>query len=151
MGVNLEGIDAREVNSIKLFDDAQGRPVYVRVGKNGPYLERLVTGDNGEPTPQRANLNGTLTPDELTLEVVEEFFATPQEGRVLGVDPETGHEIVAKDGRYGPYVTEILPEALPDEGGAVGVKRVRSPPVSNPAPVRCCAAWTCRRSRSRMR
>ena len=42
VGVNLEGIDAREVNSIKLFDDAQGRPVYVRVGKNGPYLERMV-------------------------------------------------------------------------------------------------------------
>lgn len=50
VGVNLEGIDAREVNSIKLFDDEQGRPVYVRVGKNGPYLERMVTGDDGEPT-----------------------------------------------------------------------------------------------------
>lgn len=114
VGVNLEGIDAREVNSIKLFDDAEGRPVYVRVGKNGPYLERTVIGDNGEPTPQRANLNDSLTPDELTLDVAEELFATPQEGRVLGVDPATGHEIVAKDGRYGPYVTEILPEPPPD-------------------------------------
>ena len=120
VGVNLEGIDAREVNSIKLFDDAQGRPIHVRVGKNGPYLERLVPNDDGEPTPQRANLNGTLTPDELTLEVAEELFATPQEGRVLGVDPETGHEIVAKDGRYGPYVTEILPEAPADENGDAG-------------------------------
>ena len=44
VGVNLEGIDAREVNSIKLFDDEQGRPIYVRVGKNGPYLERMVAG-----------------------------------------------------------------------------------------------------------
>jgi DNA topoisomerase-1 len=110
VGVNLEGIDAREVNSIKLFDDAAGRPVYVRVGRNGPYLERMVAGDDGEPAPQRANLNGVLTPDELTLDVAEELFATPQEGRMLGVDPQTGHEIVAKDGRYGPYVTEILPE-----------------------------------------
>ncbi len=109
VGVNLEGIDAREVNSIRVFDDAQGRPVYVRVGKNGPYLERIVTNDEGEPTPQRANLNDSLTPDELTLEVAEELFATPQEGRLLGVDPQTGHEIVAKDGRYGPYVTEVLP------------------------------------------
>jgi DNA topoisomerase-1 len=118
VGVNLEGIDAREVNSIKLFDDAQGRPVYVRVGKNGPYLERMVVGEHGELTPQRANLNGTLTPDELTLEKAEELFATPQEGRVLGVDPQTGHEIVAKDGRYGPYVTEILPDEpeKPDDG-----------------------------------
>ena len=120
VGVNLEGIDAREVNSIKLFDDAEGRPIHVRVGKNGPYLERLVPNDDGEPTPQRANLNGTLTPDELTLEVAEELFATPQEGRALGVDPETGHEIVAKDGRYGPYVTEILPEPPADENGDAG-------------------------------
>ena len=120
VGVNLEGIDAREVNSIKLFDDAEGRPIHVRVGKNGPYLERLVPNDDGEPTPQRANLNGTLTPDELTLEVAEELFATPQEGRALGVDPETGHEIVAKDGRYGPYVTEILPEPPADENGEAG-------------------------------
>ncbi len=115
VGINLEGIDAREVNSIKLFDDAEGRPIYVRVGKNGPYLERMVTGDDGEPAPQRANLDGTLTPDALTLEMAEERFATPQQGRVLGVDPATGHRIVAKDGRYGPYVTEILPE--PADGG----------------------------------
>ena len=128
VGVNLEGIDAREVNSIKLFDDAHGRAVYVRVGKNGPYLERTVTGDDGEPAPQRANLNDSLTPDELTLEVAEELFATPQEGRVLGVDPATGHEIVAKDGRYGPYVTEILPKPDADEGGAdQGAKKPKKP------------------------
>ncbi|WP_374024110.1 type I DNA topoisomerase [Mycobacterium sp. HNNTM2301] len=126
VGVNLEGIDAREVNSIKLFDDEQGRPVYVRVGKNGPYLERMVAGDpddpSGELKPQRANLNDSLTPDELTLEVAEQLFATPQEGRTLGVDPETGHEIVAKDGRYGPYVTEVLPPPPDEEGGAPAKK-----------------------------
>jgi DNA topoisomerase-1 len=118
VGVNLEGIDAREVNSIKLFDDAQGRSVYVRVGKNGPYLERMVAGDDGEATPQRANLHDSLTPDELTLDVAEELFATPQEGRTLGVDPDTGHEIVAKDGRYGPYVTEVLPKPDDDDGAS---------------------------------
>ncbi len=130
VGINLEGIDAREVNSIKLFDDLQGRPVYVRVGKNGPYLERQVLNDEGETTPQRANLNTALTPDELTLEVAEELFATPQEGRVLGVDPETGHEILAKDGRYGPYVTEVLPEPESpgeDEGGAGSDQKAKRP------------------------
>jgi len=118
VGVNLEGIDAREVNSIKLFDDTEGRAVNVRVGKNGPYLERMVVGDDGEPTPQRANLQDSLTPDELTLDVAEELFSTPQEGRTLGADPETGHEIVAKDGRYGPYVTEVLPKPDDDDGAA---------------------------------
>ncbi|OBI36483.1 type I DNA topoisomerase, partial [Mycobacterium colombiense] len=134
VGVNLEGIDAREVNSIRLFDDEQGRPVYVRVGKNGPYLERMVTGDDGEPKPQRANLNDSLTPDELTLEVAEQLFATPQEGRVLGVDPATGHEIVAKDGRYGPYVSEVLPEPPPgdDDGSAAPAKKGKKPTGPKP-------------------
>jgi DNA topoisomerase I len=133
VGVNLEGIDAREVNSIKLFDDVQGRPVNVRVGKNGPYLERMVAGDDGEPTPQRANLNDSLTPDELTLELAEELFATPQEGRTLGVDPETGHEIVAKDGRYGPYVTEVLPKPDDDDGTAdQGAKKPKKPTGPKP-------------------
>lgn len=132
VGVNLEGIDAREVNSIRVFDDAQGRPIYVRVGKNGPYLERMVTGEDGEPTPQRANLNDSLTPDELTLEVAEELFATPQEGRVLGVDPETGHEIVAKDGRYGPYVTEILPQPPEDGDDAAPAKKGKKPTGPKP-------------------
>jgi len=132
VGVNLEGIDAREVNSIKVFDDAEGRPIYVRVGKNGPYLERMVAGDDGELKPQRANLNDSLTPDELTLEVAEQLFATPQEGRTLGVDPQTGHEIVAKDGRYGPYVTEILPEPPDDGDGTAPVKKGKKPTGPKP-------------------
>jgi DNA topoisomerase I len=131
VGINLEGIDAREVNSIKLFDDAEGRTIYVRVGKNGPYLERMVLGDDGELKPQRANLNDTLTPDELTLEVAEQLFATPQEGRTLGVDPETGHEIVAKDGRYGPYVTEVLPEP-PEDPDGVAAKKGKKPTGPKP-------------------
>jgi DNA topoisomerase I len=127
VGVNLEGIDAREVNSIALFDDEQGRTIYVRVGKNGPYLERTVTGDDGEPTPQRANLSDAITPDELTLELAEKLFATPAEGRSLGVDPQTGHEIVAKDGRYGPYVTEVLGEEEVDGDGAARGKNKPKP------------------------
>jgi DNA topoisomerase-1 len=101
VGANLEEIDAREINSIPMFGD-----VVVRVGRYGPYLERVRDGQS-----QRANLPDDLPPDELTPEVAEQLFSVPQEGRSLGVDPLTGHEIVAKEGRYGPYVTEILPEA----------------------------------------
>src|SRR6202008_3335381 len=134
VGINLEGIVAREVNSIKLFDDTEGRTISVRVGKNGPYLERMVLGDDGELKPQRANLNDTLTPDELTLEVAEQLFATPQEGRTLGVDPETGHEIVAKDRRYGPYVTALLPEPPDDPDGPAdqGAKKGKKPTGPKP-------------------
>jgi DNA topoisomerase-1 len=122
VGDNVEDIDARQVNSIVLFDDEQGRPIYVRVGRNGAYLERMIAGEDGEPTPQRANLSDEITPDELTLELAETLFATPQEGRVLGVDPETGHEIVARDGRYGPYVTEVLPPPPDDDSGSTAKK-----------------------------
>ena len=135
VGLNLEGIDAREVNSIKLFDDEQGRAVNVRVGKNGPYLERMITDPDdpdGALQPQRANLNDALTPDELSLELAEELFATPQEGRSLGIDPETGHEIVAKDGRYGPYVTEVLPEAPEDPDAGVAAKKGKKPTGPKP-------------------
>ncbi|GAC67598.1 type I DNA topoisomerase [Gordonia soli] len=120
VGVNLEEIDAREVNSIRLFDDEEGRPVYVRVGRYGPYLERNVAGPDAEPDLKRANLPADITPDELTLEVAEKLFATPQEGRTLGTDPATGHEIVAKEGRFGPYVTEILPSDDDEDGGGGG-------------------------------
>ncbi|PQP16937.1 type I DNA topoisomerase [Rhodococcus opacus] len=117
VGVNLEEIDAREVNSIRLFDDAEGREVHVRVGRFGPYLERMVQNpddSDGDLISQRANLPDDLPPDELTPEYAEKLFSTPQEGRKLGVDPLTGHEIVAKEGRFGPYVTEILPEPEPE-------------------------------------
>jgi DNA topoisomerase-1 len=102
---SVEEIDPRQVNSIPMFTDANGHTVVVRVGRFGPYLEREVDGES-----QRANLTDEMPPDELTPEVAEKLFATPMEGRSLGNDPVTGHEILAKEGRFGPYVTEVLPE-----------------------------------------
>ena len=100
---HLQGIDARDVNSIAI----PGSDVVVRVGRYGPYLER------GE---QRANLPDDLAPDELTAGRAEELLAQPAGAeRPLGTHPETGREIVAKDGRYGPYVTEVLPEDEDDK------------------------------------
>ncbi len=95
---HLEGIDARDVNSIAI----PASDIVVRVGRYGPYLER------GE---QRASLPDDLAPDELTPARAEELLAQPSGAeRPLGTHPETGREIAAKDGRYGPYVTEVLPE-----------------------------------------
>ncbi|MFE3176046.1 type I DNA topoisomerase [Amycolatopsis sp. NPDC059090] len=119
---SVEGIDAREINSIPMFSDAEGHQVVVRVGRYGPYLEREVNGES-----QRANLPEDLPPDELTAEIAEKLFATPQEGRVLGTDPVSGHEIVAKEGRFGPYVTELLPEPeLPEDATAAQKKAAKA-------------------------
>ncbi|WP_344425497.1 type I DNA topoisomerase [Pseudonocardia ailaonensis] len=112
VGVNLEEIDARTINSIPLFTDSNGREAVVRVGRYGPYMERPTdeVDAEGKPKTQRANLPEDLPPDELTEEIAEQLFSVPQEGRSLGTDPVTGHEIVAKEGRYGPFVTELLSE-----------------------------------------
>ena len=105
--INLEAIDARQVNSLRLYTDAEGRDVFVRVGRYGPYIERAVgTNEDGTVEYQRANLSETVTPDELNEALAEKLFATPQGGRELGQNPENGRTIVAKEGRFGPYVTE---------------------------------------------
>ena len=93
----LDEIDARAVNSIPL----PGSDVVVRVGRYGPYLER---------DGQRATLPPDIAPDELTSERAEDLLAKGGEERELGRDPETGHRIVVRAGRYGPYVTAELPE-----------------------------------------
>ncbi|MGW6377454.1 type I DNA topoisomerase [Rhodococcus sp. NPDC055112] len=144
VGTNLEDIDAREVNSIRLFADSEGRDVVVRVGRFGPYLERMVVNPDdpdGDPVSQRANLPDDLPPDELSPEYAEKLFATPQDGRKLGVDPLTGHEIVAKEGRFGPYVTEILPEPEPEpEPDIVPVTAEGEGAVTTKAPAKKAAA-----------
>ncbi|HEX6788307.1 MAG TPA: type I DNA topoisomerase [Gaiellaceae bacterium] len=91
---DLGAIDAREINSIEL-----GNGIVLRVGRYGPYLER---------DGQRANVPDDVVPDELTVEKAEELLAQPSGDRELGVDPQTGNEVVARTGRYGPYVTEVL-------------------------------------------
>ena len=91
----LPEIDPRENSTFPIDGE-----VALRVGKFGPYLEQ------GE---KRANVPADLPPDELTAEKAIELLNAPKEERVLGTDPDTGHEIVTKSGRFGPYVTEILP------------------------------------------
>ncbi len=93
---DLDDIDAREVNSVDL-----GNGLVVRVGRYGPYIEQ---------DGRRVSIPDDLPPDELTPAVAEELLSRTSEGRTLGQDPESGHDIGVRDGRYGPYVTELLPE-----------------------------------------
>ena len=112
---NLGEIDARAVNTIEIVEGVE-----VRVGRYGPYLERPnadgEADENGGLKLDRANIPADLAPDELSTAKVQELFdQAALSGRVLGTDPETGHDVVAKDGRYGPYVTEVIPELSEEE------------------------------------
>jgi DNA topoisomerase-1 len=105
VGQRLEEIDARGVNSIPLSATGpHGEPVVVRVGRYGPYLQ--AGGEDGA----RVSLPEDIAPDELTSEKVAELLAAPSSDRELGVDPATGETVVVKAGRYGPYVTTLVPE-----------------------------------------
>jgi len=96
-------IDARAMATIAL----PGTDAAVRVGKYGPYLERGET---------KANLPDDVMPDELDQAKVDALFAAPQGGQELGVHPVSGFTIAAKVGRFGPYVTEVLPEGTKTTG-----------------------------------
>lgn len=105
---DLGAIDAREISSFPVGDG-----IMLRVGRYGPYVER---GEKDAEGHQRADVPEDLAPDELTVAYAEELLAKPSGDFELGTDPESGHPIVAKDGRYGPYVTEILPDGTPKTG-----------------------------------
>jgi DNA topoisomerase I len=95
VAVHLGEIDAREINSIPLGSDDQGREIVVRVGRYGPYVQR---------DEERASIPEDLSPDELTLERAEAMLEAPSGDRELGTDPKTGEPIYVKAGRFGPYV-----------------------------------------------
>ncbi len=92
---HLGEIDAREVNSIPIGADPDGEEIVVRVGRYGPYLQRGET---------RAAVPEDLAPDELTVERALELLSKPSGDRVVGTDPESGKIVLARAGRYGPYV-----------------------------------------------
>ncbi|WP_406172083.1 type I DNA topoisomerase [Streptomyces sp. NBC_00996] len=105
---DLGAIDAREVSSFPVGND-----IVLRVGRYGPYIER---GEKDSENHQRADVPEDLAPDELTVDLAEELLAKPSGDFELGADPESGHQIIARGGRYGPYVTEVLPEGTPKTG-----------------------------------
>jgi DNA topoisomerase-1 len=102
LAADLGSIDAQQINTMKMGDDIE-----IRVGRYGAYLQQ-GQGDNRK----FANIPEGLAPDELTLPKAVELLAAPSGG----VDPKTGLQVIAKSGRFGPYITEVFPEVLTEDG-----------------------------------
>jgi len=116
-----EEIDARALNTLEISPT-----INLRVGKYGPFLEVTDT-DTGEV--RNVNLPPELAPDELTPERAQALADEPPVvDRVLGQDPESGLDIVAKKGRFGPYVTEVFPEPEVVEGETPKKKKAAPKP-----------------------
>jgi DNA topoisomerase-1 len=100
LSLDLGGIDARATNTMNLSDTIE-----IRVGRYGAYLQENIPDQDRK----LANIPEELAPDELTLEKAIELLAAPSGERELGTDPNTGLEVIAKSGRFGPYITEVFP------------------------------------------
>jgi len=100
----VESLGESDPRLINTFEIAEG--INLRTGKYGPYIEVMENDER-----RIVNIPADLSPDELTHEkAIELVNAPPASDRVLGQEPETGLDIIVKDGRYGPYIT------LVDEG-----------------------------------
>jgi len=100
LAADLGAIDAQQINTMKM-----GQDIEIRVGRFGAYIQQ-GEGDNRK----FANIPETMAPDELTLQVAIDLLAQPSGERELGIDPETNLPVIAKSGRFGPYITELFPE-----------------------------------------
>ncbi|HET6165999.1 MAG TPA: type I DNA topoisomerase [Marmoricola sp.] len=111
----LGEIDAKELATFPVLrPDGTPSGIDLRVGRYGPYVEGPADDGEGDGSRQRANVPEDLPPDELTEEAARELLANPAGAeKELGTDPESGLTIVARNGRYGPYVAEVLPEDAP--------------------------------------
>ena len=128
---NLGEIDAREINSVRIDDG-----ITLRIGKYGPYLSVVDPGAAEDAPPRSVNVPEDLAPDELTPAKARELAdAPPISERVLGENPANGKLVLAKDGRFGPYVTEADPEpevvaaTEPVEPVAAPKRGAKKPPV----------------------
>jgi DNA topoisomerase I len=113
LSADLGVIDARATNTMNLSPEIE-----IRVGRYGAYLQENLPGEERK----LANIPEELAPDELTLAKAIELLAAPSGERELGIDPVTNFPIIAKSGRFGPYITEVLPE-VPVELTASGKKK----------------------------
>jgi DNA topoisomerase-1 len=100
LAADLGAIDAQQINTMKMGEDIE-----IRVGRYGAYIQKGIGDDR-----KFANIPETMAPDELTLQVAIDLLAQPSGERELGINPETNLPLLAKSGRFGPYITEVFPE-----------------------------------------
>ncbi|CAN5279730.1 type I DNA topoisomerase [soil metagenome] len=99
----VELAEARAKGPSSLGNDPDsGQPVYVMTGRFGPYIQLGETPEKGSAEkPRRASLTNEDSESSITLDRALQLLSLP---RLVGHDVETGEDVVANFGRFGPYV-----------------------------------------------
>lgn len=87
-------------------DPASGKPIFVKSGRYGPYVQlgEMQLNDKGKPIgdkPRMASLWPGMTVKEISEEQALLLLSFPKN---LGAHPDTGVDVVINDGKFGPYV-----------------------------------------------
>ena len=96
---STRSLDAAAQPEGPLGEDEGGRPIFAKVGPYGPYLEVSEEGNGGKP--KRVSLPSGKTLEDIDLDYARRLLSLP---RHLGHDPESGEEVTAGLGKYGPFV-----------------------------------------------
>ena len=113
-----EGDIERELGN----DPETGLIVYLKDGRFGPYIQLGDAGEDNEK-PKRSGLPKDMRPADMTLDYALRLLSLP---RLVGKHPETGEDITADLGRYGPYLKHGKQSAsleTVDEIFEIGVNR----------------------------
>ncbi len=83
------------------IDPATGLQMYLKTGSYGPYLQLGEEIEGSKQKPKRASVPKHIPLDQLSHDKAVALLGLP---RTLGTHPQTGKEIKAGNGRFGPYI-----------------------------------------------
>jgi len=94
-------LDAPQGDRVIGTDPVTGLEVYAKAGRFGPYVQLGQPEDGAKERPRTSSLFKTMSVETVTLEDALALLSLP---RAVGIDPADGQEIVASNGKFGPYV-----------------------------------------------
>lgn len=101
--LTIDGLEIKKDEPIGT-DPETGLPIFVLIGRFGPYVQlgdKPAKKTKGAAKPKMASIPKDVDPTKVTVEMATKYLSIP---RTLGTHPDTGKEITANNGRFGPYV-----------------------------------------------